>query len=141
MEQAIDRLRSAGHRVTWPRRAVIRVLQDADDLLEPEVVHQRAASMHPALGLVTVYRTLNLLVGLGLARRVHGQDGCHAYAWSSFEHGHHVICRTCQAAVEFPGEEDLASLVQRVSRQTGFAIDGHMLELLGLCPGCQVKVP
>jgi len=138
MRQNVDeRLRAAGHRVTWPRRAVIQVLQETDDLLAPEEVHQRAAAMYPALGLVTVYRTLNLLAGLGLARRVHWQDGCHAYAWSSFEHGHHVICRHCQAAVEFAGEEDLASLMQRVAGQTGYAIDGHMLELVGLCPRCQ----
>ena len=34
------------------------------------------------LGLVTVYRTLDLLLSLGLVRKLHLAEGCHTYALS-----------------------------------------------------------
>ncbi len=43
------------------------------------------------LGLVTIYRTLDLLAGLDLVRKVHLPDGCHAYAVTACSHGHHVV--------------------------------------------------
>ncbi len=41
--------------------------------------------------------------------------------------------------MEFSGGEDLSSLVNRIQTETGFTIDGHMLQLYGLCPNCQQK--
>ena len=32
---------------------------------------------HPPLGSVTVYRTLDLLLSLGLVRKLHLAEGCH----------------------------------------------------------------
>jgi Fe2+ or Zn2+ uptake regulation protein len=39
--------------------------------------------------------------------------------------------------VEFPGGDDLGSLIRRLEGATGFAIENHLLELLGVCPACQ----
>lgn len=131
------RLRQAGYRLTQPRRAVVRALLEAEDVLRPEEVLARGRAFCPTLGLVTVYRTLALLEGLGIARRVHAEPGCHGYAVASLSHGHHIVCRVCLQVVEFPGAEDLTRLMGRVSRQTGFVVDDHLLELVGRCPDCQ----
>jgi Fur family ferric uptake transcriptional regulator len=88
--------------------------------------------------LVTVYRTLALLSALGYVRRVHREDGCQGYARTELAHSHHLICRGCDQVVEFPGFESLSALIEPIERKTGFAIDDHVLELLGLCPACQV---
>jgi Fur family ferric uptake transcriptional regulator len=85
---------------------------------------------------VTVYRTLALLESLGFVTRVHGEDGCHRYAPTGLAHGHHVVCRNCGRAAEFPGIENLAGLMREVERHTGFVIEGHVLGLTGLCPSC-----
>jgi Fur family ferric uptake transcriptional regulator len=137
LETLRQRLRQDGSRLTRPRRAVAHVMAEAESVLTPEDVHARAASACPGIGLVTVYRTLDLLAELGYVSRVHLEANCHGYARRDLDHGHHVICRRCQTVVEFPGTEDLSPLVRRVARRTGFRVEGHLLELVGLCPSCQ----
>jgi Fe2+ or Zn2+ uptake regulation protein len=89
------------------------------------------------VGLVTVYRTLALLTELGFVSRIHLEDGCHGYARSRLGHSHHLVCRRCQQAVEFPGIEDMEHFIGQLEQRTGFIVEDHMLELLGLCPSCQ----
>jgi Fe2+ or Zn2+ uptake regulation protein len=103
---------------------------------------------HPSLGLVTVYRTLDLLLSLGLVRKLHLAAGCHTYALSLAggqneargseprSHGHHVICQRCNRAVEFAGC-DLDTVVMAVEAQTGFRVQEHWLEMFGVCPACR----
>jgi Fur family ferric uptake transcriptional regulator len=135
-EGIIQQLSLAGHRITLPRRAVIRALLEDEGYLSPSQVHERARAYCPTVGLVTVYRTLDLLAGLGFVRRIHIEDGCRGYAAASHGHRHHLVCRTCGATVEFEGC-DLLPFVARVSRETGYAIEDHLLELVGLCTTCQ----
>lgn len=133
-------LRASGCRVTRPRLAVARVLLEAQDTLEPEEILERAAELHPNLGLVTVYRTLALLTKLGHVRRIHEPGGCYGYSSASMDHSHHVVCRVCREAVEFPGTEQLRPLINSVARKTGFVIEDHLLELMGVCPDCQERI-
>jgi Fur family ferric uptake transcriptional regulator len=85
---------------------------------------------------VTVYRTLELLSRHGFARRIHTRDGCHGHASAGLGHRHHLICRQCGDAVEFEGC-DLSPFLARVGAETGYLIDSHLLELIGLCPECR----
>jgi len=137
LETLRGRLRQDGNRLTRPRQSIARVLAEAECALTPDEVHARAAAGCPGIGLVTVYRTLELLTELGWVRRVHLGANCHGYARREWEHGHHVVCRHCQTIVEFPGTEDLSSLFRRVARRTGFRVEDHLLELVGVCPECQ----
>jgi len=130
-------LRTHGYRVTVPRRAVIEILEGAEAWLSPELIQSRARAHCPGLGLVTVYRTLALLTEFGYVRRIHLDGGCSGYARAGLGHSHHLVCRSCQQVVEFPGLEDLSRFIESVQDQTGFLIEDHMLELLGLCPACQ----
>ncbi len=132
-----DRLAAEGYRLTAPRRAVLQVLQQTETPLSPQEILAQAHKAHPQLGLVTVYRLLNLLTGLNLLRRVHRKDGCHGYLPASLGHHHALICQTCGRAVEFAGEADLESLISRVEMGTGYRVEDHLLQLFGLCPGCQ----
>lgn len=138
-EEVGQRLRQSGYRLTRARQAVIRTLFEADDWLSPEQVHENARRYWRRLGLVTVYRTLALLAELGFVRRVHSEERCLGYALTELDHGHYLVCRDCHQAVEFPGTEDLSPLIARVARSTGFQIQDHWLELVGLCPGCQAE--
>lgn len=130
-------LTEAGCRITTSRRAVAQVLLDISAPISPQELFELGTLIHPKLGLVTVYRTLALLESLGLVRRIHRDDGCHAYLSSSPGHCHALICRNCGRAVEFLGGDDLKALARRVEAATGFQVDDHMLQLEGLCPGCQ----
>jgi Fur family ferric uptake transcriptional regulator len=89
-----------------------------------------------AVGRATVFRLLELLVGLGLVERLELQDGRHAYVRCRPRHHHHVICEACGRSVDVD-EIGLAAVVTAVEAQTGFAITDHRLELFGRCPACR----
>jgi Fur family ferric uptake transcriptional regulator len=129
-------LRSRSRRLTAPRAAVARVLAEARTYLNPEQIRARALRFHRHTGLVTVYRTLDLLVSQGAVNKIHTRDGCHAYAAVRPGHKHHVVCISCRSVVEFEGC-DLSALFAGVQRQTGYRIRDHWLELSGVCPDCR----
>jgi Fur family ferric uptake transcriptional regulator len=135
-ESIVQELSFGGYRVTRPRRAVIRVLLEDEGFANPAEIHERAKEHCPTVGQVTVYRTLDLLARLGFVRRIHAEDGCHGYALANHGHRHHLVCRRCGAAVEFEGC-DLSPFFARVSQDTGFVIEDHLLELVGVCAACQ----
>jgi Fe2+ or Zn2+ uptake regulation protein len=49
-----------------------------------------------------------------------------------------MICSGCGAVADFT-ECDLAELEKRLSQETGFRIEGHLLEFSGRCLDCQAK--
>lgn len=140
VEDVLERLRLAGYRITAPRRAVAEAIYESCGSLSPADVYSRARALCPSLGLVTVYRTLDLLAEQGLIRRVHREDGCHSYASIVHSHGHHLVCRQCSQVIEF-GDCGLHNLIEEISHRTGFDIDQHLLELVGTCPRCQHLEP
>jgi Fur family ferric uptake transcriptional regulator len=133
------KLNNEGMRMTRPRQVVLSILEEATVPLSPQSIHQQSLDGNQEIGLVSVYRTLDVLMDLALVRKVHGQDGCHGYVLASPGHHHHLVCHECDRAVEFSGAEDLSNLVNRIQKETGFVVDGHLLQLYGLCPECQSK--
>jgi Fur family ferric uptake transcriptional regulator len=135
-ESIVAQLSRAGYRITRPRRAVIQAMLDDDGYSSPHQIQERARARCATVGLVTVYRTLDLLAEMGFARRIHTEDGCHGYAAASNGHRHHLVCRQCGATVEFDGC-DLSAFLARVGQETGYRIDDHLLELVGVCAACR----
>ncbi len=131
-------LRQNHRRLTRPRQAILEIIRRSNRHLTPAEIHVRAKAHYPHLGLATVYRTLDLLVQLGYIRRIHLERGCHSYAPMERAHGHHLVCSKCGRAEEFE-ECELEPLIESLGEKTGYVIDVHMLELMGLCPHCQRK--
>lgn len=134
----LQAMAKAGYSTTQPRQAVIAVIANASGYLSPLQILATARQFYPPLGLVTVYRTLDILAHMGLVRKVHLSAGCHSYALTEKTHGHYIICQTCKQVVEFEGC-DLGSVLAHVEGQTGYEVTGHWLELFGLCPACRAK--
>jgi Fur family transcriptional regulator, ferric uptake regulator len=135
-ETLAQQLRAHGHKLTQPRRAILHALVEADCPLAPAEIHTRGQAECADLGLVTVYRTLEILEQIGLVRPVHVADGCHGYALATPGHTHHLVCERCHAVVEIVGCE-MGDFLRRVAERTGYAVTGHWLELSGLCADCQ----
>jgi len=129
-------LAAKGYKLTQPRRAVLQVIAEAGQHLSPAKIHARARKHYRRTGLVTVYRTLEVLAECGAIRKVHEADGCHGYALAGEGHRHHVVCAQCHAVAEFE-DCDLDELLKSVQRHTGYKIQEHWLELFGLCPQCR----
>ena len=128
-------LRQAGYRLTQPRLAILQVLQENDESLAPEDILAQAQALYPSLGLVTVYRTMELLSELSLVQRLHSEPRCTSYASSGADR-HLIICQRCHRVVEFPCE-GLQCLIEGVIERTGYTVSKHLVELVGLCPECQ----
>ena len=144
----------ASHSNTRARRAVLEALCEAGGQATPAQLLALGRVHQPSLGLITVYRTLEILSDLGLVRKLHLDEGCSTYALSPGsvqqadgklnraahaprEHSHHVICQRCRRATEFAGC-DIAMVVAAVETQTGYRVREHWLEMFGLCPECAV---
>lgn len=131
-------LRENRRKLTRPRQAVLNIIARADHHLTPAEIYAQARRQYPHLGLTTVYRTLDLLVELGYVQRVHFAEGCHSYASTARPHEHHLVCSNCGKAQAF-ANCDIEPLIKSLQHKTGYRIDIHMLELMGLCPTCRAK--
>ena len=129
-------LRQHGYKLTPQRREVIRTITSRPDHLTPAAIYQKVHQDHPNIGLVTIYRTLEILTELELICELHAGGTCHSYTISAPQHHHHLICSNCGKVVDFTGH-NLGDLEQRVSKESGFRIDGHLLEFTGICRACQ----
>jgi Fur family transcriptional regulator, ferric uptake regulator len=137
-EDWLQRLQNSGYRLTSSRRAVVKVLAMSDHLLTATEIYEQARQYCDSLGLVTVYRTIDKLEALQLVERVHLPGNCHAFAPALQGHQHLLVCSTCGRAEYFSGDQ-LQSLMDRVSQESGFQIDHHWLQLFGICDKCQPK--
>jgi Fur family transcriptional regulator, ferric uptake regulator len=139
LTQLAEQFREHGHKLTQPRRTILRVLVAAPKPLSPAEIQAEGQRYYADLGLVTVYRTIELMEDLGVARSVHLADGCHGYALATPGHTHHVVCERCHATVEIFGCA-LGDFLESVAERTGYQITGHWLEISGLCPACQQAI-
>lgn len=125
LETTAGKLRGLGYKATPQRLAVLGALAAGQ--------HQSMEELRgrcPGVGLVTMYRTLELLTTTGLVRRLDLGDGPR-YELAE-DHHHHMICESCGGVSEF--EEcpvDTRSLVD-----LGFEVNAHSLEVYGRCAGC-----
>jgi len=129
-------MRKQGYKLTVQRRALLSIIAHSHDHLTPSAIYEKARQQHPRIGLVTVYRTLDILAELGLICEVHSGGNCHSYLMRRpAEHHHHLLCSDCGAVADFTNC-DLGELEQRLSKETGFEIEGHLLEFAGRCQNC-----
>lgn len=87
------------------------------------------------MGRATVFRTIKLLQELDLVCRVPLEDGSIRYQLSEGGHHHHLVCRQCGKFTEF-SDLELDTRIQEQAKLHGFALQGHSVELYGLCAEC-----
>ena len=132
----LTQLNEQGYRLTSARRAVAETMAASTRSLTPIEVYDKAREQYPALGLVTVYRTLEKLEELNLIQRVHQPQGCQAFITTGQGHQHLLLCQNCGQAAFFEGD-DLEPLIDAISKKTGYAVNEHWLQLFGLCKNCR----
>ena len=88
--------------------------------------------------MASIYRTLDLLDKLRLARRVDAAEGVARYEPidPSGDHHHHIVCERCGAVTAFEDRE-LEQAIEQLSRRVDHAIDAHDVTLRGCCPECR----
>ena len=124
-----ERLRERGLRMTVPRVAIARVLDEAGDHPDLHEVHRRALAIDPRISIATVYRTMKLFEGLGLVER-HAFRGGPSRFERALAAGHHdhLIDTTTGRVIEFRSEE-IERLQADIAGRLGYRLVGHRLEL------------
>jgi len=90
----------------------------------------------------SVYRTLGLLVELGLARRVEFAEGAARFELAEpfIDHHHHLVCIGCGGVEDVtlpdPLEAEMDRIVKSIGKLTEFSATSHSLEIEGRCARC-----
>jgi Fur family ferric uptake transcriptional regulator len=137
----VDRMQSRGLRMTWQRRVLAELLDEASEHLDAEKIYQFARHKDPRIHRATVYRTLNTLKKLGLIDELdlmHYSGDRHFYEVRPSVFHIHLVCMKC-GTVEEPGGEFWEDLKSRVQRETKFHAEAVRLEMGGVCVRCQSK--
>lgn len=133
----IASLRRQGYKITPQRKAIIDTILSGREHLTAAELFEKLQNKHPAIGLVTVYRTLEILDKIGLICEVHVEGNQRSFLIKRPQkHHHHLVCSDCGIVVDFT-HCDLGDVEAGLSRQTGFHIKSHLLEFYGQCDNCQ----
>lgn len=133
----IRALEDAGHRTTDARRAVAELIASRDGAFETADLVADSRRRKLGVARATIFRTLELLTGVGAVERLDLPSGAHSYVRCDTRgHHHHVVCTRCQRAVDLEGL-GMTPIIAEVERRTGYKVDRHRVELWGLCPACQ----
>ena len=95
-------MKHKGHKLTPQRRKVISAIALSQEHLTPAAIYEKLHRQYPNIGLVTVYRTLDILIEMGLVCIVHSEGNGKSYLLRRpAEHHHHLICSNCGTVVDF----------------------------------------
>jgi len=130
-----EALEANGQRFTEQRAAVYRYLLGTDQHPTADDVFTAVRVDLPDISLATVYKSLETLVGCGLATKLTYGDGSARYDGRTDPHPH-ARCLTCGTVIDVPGRLDPSAL-ERLGPVTGFEIEGYRLELVGHCDSCR----
>ncbi len=129
-----DVLRARGLRLTAQRQLILEAVQRLGHAT-PEQVHQAVCRTAAGVNITTIYRTLELLEGLGLVAHTHLSHGAPTYHVPGERSHLHLVCHRCGAIDEAPLDL-MGPLSEKLRDGRGFQLDiGHMA-LFGTCARC-----
>ncbi len=139
LRQFQQHLARCGLKATRQRELIARAFFTTSTHISAEALYRRVSGRDPRIGLVTVYRTLKLLMEAGLAHERQFGEGRALFEHASSERHHdHMICTDCGKITEFENCK-IEALQEQVARRFGFTLQYHKLELYGFCRDCKAN--
>lgn len=128
-------LEGSGQRFTEQRAAVFRYLVSTDIHPTADEVFLAVRNEVPAISLATVYKSLETLVGCGLAVKLTYADHSARYDGRTDPH-HHARCVLCERVIDVMGNISSSEIDGLGDHASGFTVTGYRLELSGYCSDC-----
>lgn len=132
-------LEANGQRFTEQRAAVFRYLHATDAHPTADEVFLHVRGEVPGISLATVYKSLETLVGCGLAAKLTYGDGSARYDGRTDDH-HHLRCVSCGRVADLPGRADDREVARLAASASEFEVTGYRLELTGYCADCNTRI-
>lgn len=142
------KFRGCGYRLTVPREVIFTVLSKTSKHLSAEEIYIEVHKTYPAIGLTTIYRTLELLVEMGFILKFDFGDKRARYELAEGlqgkQHHHHLLCTDCGKIIDYTDfakeEKELLGQTEKgLSEKFNFKITNHLIQFYGLCSKCQKK--
>ena len=133
VEDLSKELKQDGYRLTRQRQIVFEELRNQESHPRAIEVYNAVRGRLPNVSLGTVYRSLGVLADLGLIRRL--DSGKYSRFEANLDNHYHLICSGCEQIFDIH-PSILKEFNARELEAKGFKINGHKLELYGLCPNC-----
>jgi Fe2+ or Zn2+ uptake regulation protein len=130
-----DALEASGQRFTEQRAAVYQYLSCTDTHPTADEVFLAVRRELPAISLATVYKSLETLVGCGLAVKLTYADHSARYDGRTDLH-HHARCVVCDRVRDLVGDIARTDIEALRGVEGGFTVTGYRLELSGYCSDC-----
>ena len=130
------------YKFTTQRKIVLQAFLDSkENHMSAEDVYEIVHEENPAIGLATVYRSLELFTSLELLKKLDFGDGRSRYELNdkTITHSHHhLICLGCGKVVEF-SYDFLNDVKDKIQKENGFNIVDYQLKFYGYCKYCIKK--
>ncbi|ENH96596.1 Fur family transcriptional regulator [Gracilibacillus halophilus YIM-C55.5] len=135
LQEAIDKLKSSGVRITPQRHAVLEFLLNADTHPTADDIYKALEGKFPNMSVATVYNNLRVFREIGLVRELTYGDSSSRFDCNTEKH-YHIICESCGKIVDFhyPSLDEVESLAEQI---TGFDVSHHRMEVYGECQECK----
>jgi len=132
-------LTASNQRLTRVRGSVIEALRGAGRPIRVDEI----LAVTPGLSQSSLYRNLAVFEAAGVVVRIQSADGRARFELSEelAGHHHHLICTRCGAIddVGLPDdfEQRLDGVLADVAAKSGFSMEHHRLDVVGLCRHCR----
>ncbi len=134
-----DEARRRGVRWTNQRQTIVDTFIGCAEHITVEELHRRVRQIDRSVSAATVYRTVNMLVDLGVAHKRNFGSGSASFESAiNKEHHDHLVCVACGVIHEFHHDR-IESLQEEIAETHGFRLHHHRMELYGVCAECTRK--
>ncbi|MBC8079622.1 MAG: transcriptional repressor [Gorillibacterium sp.] len=137
-EQALDKLKMTGVRMTPQRHAILSYLLETVAHPSADDIYKALVPRFPSMSVATVYNNLRVFIESGLVRELNYGDASSRFDADVSNH-FHSTCKGCGKIVDF-NYPALSQVEEAASLQTGFMIEGLRLEVSGWCPECKPTI-
>ena len=131
--------RQAGMKITHQRLEIFREVARSGDHPDADTVYRNVRRMLSTVSLDTIYRTLWMLVDLGLISTLGAPQGRTRFDGNTTPH-HHFVCTKCGAAYDFYSEEFNRLSAPDAVTELGDIATTHV-EFRGVCRDCRNEEP
>lgn len=125
-------------RMTRERSIIVDEVFSSHEHFDAEQLVQRLAQRSDGrrVSRSTIYRSLKQLEEAGLIRKIARQEERDLYEHDyGYPQHDHLICNRCGNLIEFHNDE-ISEILEQIAREYGFRMEGHRLEVAGLCDTC-----